>query len=101
MCTPREPTLNAAAGVVTEGPVLPGGAAADGGVGSSHLPLPPRVRELRQGSFCFPRMGILGALRGLCSPGHPVQDQGPARGGKQLSLSGQIRHCSTGVPLGR
>ena len=67
---PQEPTLNAALGGVTEGacPSWRGCCRREDLVHPSFTP-PPRVQEVRQGSFsAFPAAGVLGAREGTVHP---------------------------------
>lgn len=67
---PQEPTLNAALGGVTEGacPSWRGCCRREDLVHPSFTP-PPRVQEVRRGSFsAFPAAGVLGAREGTVHP---------------------------------
>lgn len=98
---PQEPTLNAALGGVTEGAVLPGGAAADGR--SWFIPPSPLPQGSRRSggaaSLLSQRRASWAPWRGLCTPWASSEGQGPAGDGKQLSPSGRPT-LLTGVPRG-
>ena len=84
-----------------KGPVLPGGAAADGR--SWLIPPSPLPQGFRRSggaaSLLSQRRASWAPGRGLCTPWASSEGQGPAGDGKQLSPSGRPT-LLTGVPRG-